>query len=428
MGGFGGRVSRVNGTGHRGEHVAALGLLFLAFSYLDVVVARFIAFDLTLAAAAVTGLAVYLRVLGAQFRPPRGLGVVVALWLTFLIGIPAGPWGEYTSSKITSLFTLALLCAVGGVYLLRTPAARAWWVKLNVAIGIAASIAAYLLSSSQVSGSVERLAIEGGSAITTGRAAGAAFVVLVVVGLRPGGTRRVSALLSAVVLALVIVDTGSRGPLLAAVIAVLLAAMVPARGRFARVLLGASAVGVSAYLAARSDLISERVTTLGQSGENRLYFWDIAWQTAVGHPLGVGWGGLRDYLPASRDYPHNVLLEALAEASWVAGVVLVVALWIGWRRQREAARTGGTVELAMLALFVFHLLNAMVSSDLPGNRGLWVSLGAALVVGLRDRSVDRDVPLDDTLAVPDLNLPGDRSKSGRSGVLANTYRDQRRVR
>ena len=366
------------GARRRIGYVAVTGLMFLAFSYLDVIAGRLVPFDVTLVAAGITGFAVYLRVITERSEPPKGLGIILILWVAFLIGVHGSTSSEYASSKVTSLFTLALLCALGGLYILRSSEARAWWLKLNVAIGAVTAAVAYFLPNQEASETFDRLAIEGGSAISTGRAAGAAFVVLVVVALQGGRYRKVS-ILAAIALSLIMVDTGSRGPLLASVIAVLVAAMAPTRGRFARVLLGVSAVGASAYLAVATDLVAERVTTLGQSGQNRLYFWELTWNASIESPLGVGWGGLQSYLPALRDYPHNVLLETFAEASWIAGIILVVALWIGLRRQRAAA-VGGIVEMAMLGLLVFHLLNAMVSSDVPGNRGLWVSLGAALVV------------------------------------------------
>jgi hypothetical protein len=79
----------------------------------------------------------------------------------------------------------------------------------------------------------------------------------------------------------------------------------------------------------------------------------------------------------NRQYPHNVLLEVGAEGGVLAlfGLTTVIALAV--RKQAHAA--SAPVEMAMLALVFFFLLNAMVSGDINDNRGLWVALGAALI-------------------------------------------------
>jgi O-antigen ligase len=74
-------------------------------------------------------------------------------------------------------------------------------------------------------------------------------------------------------------------------------------------------------------------------------------------------------------YPHNLLLEILAELGLVGLLLLlfhlVFALWL--LKPRLVGED--PLRLLVLALFVNTLVNAQVSEDLTGNRLLFAVLG-----------------------------------------------------
>ncbi len=128
----------------------------------------------------------------------------------------------------------------------------------------------------------------------------------------------------------------------------------------------------------------------GASYAARLRLFRGAVDAFLDHPLvGTGTGTFRegDEPQGTRAYPHNLLLEVAAEAG-VLGLaplafllsVVTVLLLRNLTRLTEPARI---ILLAVLALFVYTLANAMVSGDINDNRVLFAVCG--LVAGLHAR-------------------------------------------
>ena len=373
--------------------VGLVGLLLVAFPYLNAVpVLQQLPLGLSTAGLALAAVAIAGQMLG-PVGATSGLSLVLALWLLFAVQIPAGPWSPYAHAKVVDLFTVSLVSTLGGVYLLRQPRARSMWLALIVLLGAMCAGLSLLLPNA-IALESGRLAIEGGSAITAARGIGAAVVVLAMLGL--GGARgRWYMFGGALVLMVVMLQTGSRGPVMAAGIATLAAALVPARGRALRFLLSVAVIALSWWVAVSSDYAGDRFSGIGQSGDMRPYLWGAAADQIEHHPLGLTWGGLSPYMRGDA-YPHNVALGVLAEGGWVVGSLTILFVCVALATQCRSATTGGRVELAMLGVFVFYLVNALVSSDLPGNRGLWVAAGAGLALSSqpfalpRFRSVSRN--------------------------------------
>jgi len=105
----------------------------------------------------------------------------------------------------------------------------------------------------------------------------------------------------------------------------------------------------------------------------RTTLYRFAFELFVEHPLiGVGTSGFEVHSRAepdvgAREYPHNLPLQ-LASEFGILGLAVVGALGVlplmAWR-----PRTG--VSVALAALVVFLLLNAMLSNGLYDNRMLW---------------------------------------------------------
>ncbi len=83
----------------------------------------------------------------------------------------------------------------------------------------------------------------------------------------------------------------------------------------------------------------------------------------------------------ARQYAHNIFIEAALEGGFVALIGLVCILVIAVARLRAASGIS-TTDLALFAISLFAIANAMVSSDLGGTRLLWVLIGVGLATAL----------------------------------------------
>jgi O-antigen ligase len=102
----------------------------------------------------------------------------------------------------------------------------------------------------------------------------------------------------------------------------------------------------------------------------------------LGHGTGawaVNWGGMDE-----AEYPHNIVLEALYEEGMIGLSVLLLFIWIIFRRWRQASVLinyyGLSVEQYQYThiaglLFLFSLIQAMKSNDLDGNRLMFFCAG-----------------------------------------------------
>jgi O-antigen ligase len=180
--------------------------------------------------------------------------------------------------------------------------------------------------------------------------------------------------------------TGSRGPLLSAFIALLAVLVVLLNSNVVHpiwlLLFAGSAIGFSALGWLDINSSTDWVTGREYSGRDKLY--TAAIDSILSSPLGIGWGNFGSLygVGSSRIYPHNIYLEVAVEGGVIALLtflsVTVWALIVAFQRARESRLPS---DLISLALYVYALVNAQLSSDLVGNRLLWVSL--AFVVAVR---------------------------------------------
>src|SRR5574337_408675 len=104
------------------------------------------------------------------------------------------------------------------------------------------------------------------------------------------------------------------------------------------------------------------------------------------HPLGVGWGDLGEHLSSQAtislmgdaQYPHNILLEVSVEGG-ILGLLGLVVLLVASLRRLLTIRHSVTGS-ALLGLWVFALAGAMTSSDVVGNRLVFLMIGVGLSV------------------------------------------------
>ncbi|GAA2084333.1 hypothetical protein GCM10009821_27130 [Aeromicrobium halocynthiae] len=179
--------------------------------------------------------------------------------------------------------------------------------------------------------------------------------------------------------------TGSRGPAVALLCGLAVLLTAPGKSRTNRISLtvAASSLGVAFFSSTSVQLGTERMLSLSDSGRTALAIDTI--RVVWANPLGIGWGQLGEYLPLypvgveAGLYPHNLFLEFAVEAGLI-GLIGICWLIISCVKVvYNAPVEQRPLHLPVFCVFVFAFINSMFSSDIVGNRLLWVAL--ALIIG-----------------------------------------------
>ena len=375
---------------------------------------EFFPVDLTAASAALAG-AVALGVWAAsRWRLERA-------WLPLAIGFASfAPAMAVTSlnhpysvEKARYLFTLSLLCAAAPMVVLTNEYRRRAFLVLLVGLGSIVSV--WLLVAGAKSPLSGRVGIEDGSPIGLSRVACLVVAILGIAVFHWEGRRRLYALATIVVAAGAAAITGSRGPLASAILGTLLVVALTDRGALhlhamrrgahdpkirTRILAIGGVVVVSAGAALLWITPARALARLfalgGPSDVMRIQFLKESSLVALQHPFGVGWGDLAAYLSAAARkysvgdhvYPHNVFVEVAAEGGVIALAGMVYLLVVSWRRLYAAA--SAPAARALLAVWVLAVGSAMTSSDVIGNRLMWMMIGVGLAYPQLDRRLRRE--------------------------------------
>lgn len=345
-----------------------------------------------LMALGVAGL-VFLSLLRSGFRFPKNVGWMALLVALFAIPLPWTDLHPYAMEKTTRFFTLTLLAGVAPFLLMRERGAIARFFNALCLISAVLSVDAGLQLLQGAEG-VSRLSAFGSNPIAFGRAMGAIFLWCSMLGIE-GRLHAGAAALGIGVSGVLLVASGSRGPLLTAVGCLALAGLLyyrqDRRLQLRLALAGAAvavALSVAWMLAPRGS--EQRIEELaqGQLGSSeltRLDAYERSLRLIAVHPEGVGWGGFASLVDqlgiggADRQYPHNMVIEVLLEGGWVAGGYLIALFAACGLR---IARLPSTYEnRGLLVFFLFYLLNAMVTGDLNDNRHLFALMAMGLQAG-----------------------------------------------
>lgn len=89
--------------------------------------------------------------------------------------------------------------------------------------------------------------------------------------------------------------------------------------------------------------------------------------------LGLGSGGYMTYINStdSRAYPHNILLESMAELGLLGLMLTLSLIVIAIFRYFKYHRVKNFYSITLFVLFLYSLLNAMTSGDFNDNRVLF---------------------------------------------------------
>ena len=332
--------------------------------------------DLTVLATAV----VAVSVIDARLRGGPAPRTVAYPWLVFLLvlspaALIAPLHTTYATIKVVTLFSASLVLALAPSYLLRTDKQRTVFIGALTVLAAAAGAFVAIFPTS-VSNSPGRITLEGSNTIATARVllAGALVLLVVATGRAAKVWHRLVLAAAGISLTGIAVLTGSRGPALALLVTLCVVTVSAPfyrayRAQAVGTLLTLGVVGAwylsrSAQSAGLQRILSAFTGDQGSQPDARLQVWAEALDMIQAHPFGTGWGSYDNGV--NLRYPHNLFLEVGVEAGIVC-LSVVIALIIATlvRSTRLATDWRGT---ALQGLLCFSLINAMVSSDINGNR------------------------------------------------------------
>jgi O-antigen ligase len=352
---------------------------------------------ITFAAAGAVGALIFVRqrLYSQSFYLPF-IALCFVTWVA--VSNTWSPSSEYAIEKTFHLvfFGLWPLIACALIVASDPPRVRRFQVAWLIACVWVAADAIQLYYSEAV---VYSLELRGANYIAINRLMSFAAIIALVAWLfgdRWSGSNLISFSLFAL-FCFVLLITGGRGPLFGLAAALLVALLIglgtTRRGilyhRYQLYLLGIIAL-IAGGLAVALEFASDDMRTIqrmmilfeevggGRSASARLTTFHQAFElwseaTLLGH--GVGSFPVMTGVGDVRHYPHNLILELLAEVGLVGfclfAAMLVTAmrnLWLSSLRTDPAILCG-------FMLLVNALVNAMFSSDLPGNRLVFVALG-----------------------------------------------------
>lgn len=350
--------------------------------------------DLTLLLAGVLIVAILYRLVLRRENLVWGRETSVAFLFSGLILLATlyTPVQSFGVDKAFRFSFLTMLAYVAPLALVRS--FRGVWLFFGMWLALSA---VFTFDAIGKLGTGQRLSAFNATNIAMGRVLGVAILILFFAVLT-GRTARYLQVLSVLGLGfmfLVLLGTGSRGPLIMLSVTILVMLGVASRQleNKARVLIILGILAGVVLFTFSSGLVPaaafERYTLLlsnsaaDSSAQARLAVMRDAWQLFVTRPF-LGWGtGAVSAFGAGREqlYPHNILLELAAETGLVGvSLYLILFAMVFYRLLKKIGSTSHQqpIWMALMAMLLFTLLNAMVSGDLNANRDLFLFSGVAV--------------------------------------------------
>lgn len=357
-------------------------------------------FDLTFVFACFSMILGANRFLRNGLRIPRAVFLMVGLFFFFGYAVFWTKWSPYATEKTIRLFTLTLLAGTLPLFLFDTIEGVS---KLFNAVVLIAAVMLVDAGSSFLSNpEFKRLTATGADPIGLGRMTGIAVLWLFMGGYQSTWPRFLAASIALVPFTLVLIASGSRGPLIGLVLSIVVVLLFFDLGRTmqaGRLLMIAAIAFLSFFVGLQfgpgeSVQRIEDLTGGGSavSSEARMILFSTSIEGIARSPLGHGWGGFERtavHIPYTTNnvyrYPHNFILEALFEGGWLVGVILTfVVCWANIHSAKLALHCRCIETKGLFAMLFYCTINALVSGDLNDNRFMFAL--TALSLGLSVRS------------------------------------------
>lgn len=393
-------------TSNRSAHVvpprsggapdAAVGIVFGALAGSNLVQGSWINdlpwFNLTAAAFI---LAVPITITALKGRSTTGAALLGLLLMAALtLGYLEPALSSAAAAKRSNLLLGVAFVFLASYLSLQSPQRVRWFFITVISLAVPV-VVGQAVRPDPLALTTGRLTPVGLNAIGAGRASGAALVLVLTLLVSPRTTRRrLLLVVLAIVFGVSLYLAGSRGPVVGVLIAITFIVWLhPSLHRVPKIAM-LSTLGLITVVAYRGWVSSNvRLASLSTSGRDDLYAQALS--IALEHPLGIGWGNFNRFasaglLRADRGenlYAHNIVLEFWIEAGVLGALAFVTfAAAILVKAVNGSAKPGAG--LAWAALLVFLITGAMLSSDVIGNRMLWVVFGAVLAAQARAEDSD----------------------------------------
>lgn len=295
---------------------------------------------------------------------------------------------DYAIDKTARLFLVTLPAIIAVAFLVRDHLDADRLIRALLGLAMVLSLWIAFGGVREYGDERGRLTTQEGGTIVFGQAAGVVMVAIIAWLLT---SKRITPLKITVVVALVgfetwtILSIASRGPIQAVVVAALAMVALQLRrfspGGLIRVLSlfigGIVSIGLLwTWVPGRSK---DRILLLGsgRSASVRQEAWSYTWKNLDAAPFGNGWGSWETDSPIPVVYPHNLFLESWYETGVIGLLMVAVLVLLAFRTQwRIFPHDRGRATL-IFGLVVFWIVAAQVSSDVNGNKLLFVILVAA---------------------------------------------------
>ena len=335
----------------------------------------------------------------------KGLQVLAAFVLLLIWIVVTYSWTNsvvIAKDRLNGLFLITLWTVIAGALVMANRRERVVrFLVFSVIVGVI--IAAMGLQVAIELGTVQRFSEDARAHISWGRTVGPAVIVsfAIILFSKPLSLRQFVALgILGICLAYLLI-AGGRGPFLACGVALavpfLLGAPLTKSGfnlpRFQ--LIGLSALAVIAIGIAILAMSGDAALTLARlmgtlekdtavvGGATRLRYFPAAYQYWLGAPIvGNGIGSFSMMFlgyEQSGAYPHNFFLEILTELGLVGFALFYLMAYVASPRGSLADLRNDPLLLTIFMLLAMSLMNAMVSSNLAGNRLVFLYLAMMVV-------------------------------------------------
>jgi O-antigen ligase len=330
----------------------------------------------------------------------------IALGALMLARLPASADYAYGLNKIELYGLVCLVPYIVGVVVGFGRRDLQLFFRVYVAMVVAAALYnSYLIATGGANQQFsDRFSLDASiDVIGLGRTMGEVSLILLFMIVRAETVRtRLLLALALAPVAITFISSGSRGPVIGMVVAlpsVLLwraaSPVVARRLAFSLVAVGGLAVlAVVAFVPPEATQRSLSIfqTTQETGDTSRIVLWGEAihaFSANLTHALvGIGTGGYASISSTSALYPHNIVLEVGTELG-VLGLLALAAFVISVIVRLLSLLAGGGETAGwsglLLTLFVFSLVNAQFSGDVPYNSGLflWGGLASGLYAAAR---------------------------------------------
>ncbi|RST57688.1 O-antigen ligase family protein [Siminovitchia terrae] len=335
----------------------------------------------------------------------RLIVVLAFIYALILIGFLYSPSASYAIDKLIKFTVLTIPAFLIGIMILQSEESVKRFLKSIIAVGVTMSVFAIYLFMSNNAG-IGFIGLGDGNYLGLGRVTGLTFLILMI-WITFSRMPRIKALLTIAVALLVFAAlsiSGARMPLLAALAVGALIVLRSVRIKNGVVLVSSGfkylfsllIVGVAfvSWLFSKGylDTIIYRVSVLftekqgGVSAEGRLDRYNEAYEMFVSSPIfGKGLGSFTIFYNNGvdiNDYPHNIFLEFLSELGLVGLIGFLVLIFLCLTPILKSGFKGMKLEQsALLACFLFLLLNANTTGDINDNRMMFAFLAIIFKVG-----------------------------------------------